>query len=215
MSWPARKLLTVAFALGLTLPSAAQADPLNYFPSVPVHEDDGLRGVFDLNADGCFFELTRYAPSRVAPHSIPKTRFDLSRYDTDPARVNAPLPSVRQSSRHTIVWFASDMTDADLDPVNTPLRDARLTFDERRNMDLTTAREKQTRLTDLLARIDAGRFGTFAAQNHTVTYVVEGVTPEITGVFVARAVHLPVRRDDGLTLVNAMHAYRLANCPES
>lgn len=210
------KFLIAALALAFVIaaPSTLWADPLGFFPSVPLHEDDGLPNEFDLSAVGCAFEITEYRPSRAAPLSLIKTRFELSHYDTDPRLVPAPMPFGRLSSRHTVAWFATDVTDTDIAPVNAPLQDARLSLAERRNTGLATALEKQVRLEDLLALIDAGAFGAFAAQNQTVTYVVEGDDLAITGARVARTVHLPVRRDDGVPLIDALHAYRLANCPE-
>lgn len=128
--------------------------------------------------------------------------------------MNAPYSDGPLSSRHTLVWFADGMSDADLEHMNIPLRNARLSFAERRNIDTLAAREKQARLQELLGEIEAGNFGKFAAQNHGVYFNVEGSKYEVGRVWVARAFQLPVERDDALKLIIEMNSYRLDHCPE-
>ncbi len=195
-------------------PANVHSEPTGFFPSVRIHEDDGVLGEYELRVVGCSFEISRYAPSRAAPRWILKTLFDLSYYDTSLSRVNAPYPDSRLSSRHTVVWFADVISDADLEHVNIPLRDARLSLAERRNIDTVAAREKQARLGELLAEIEAGNFGAFAGENHTVSYNVQGEDLELVGVWVPRAFHLPVEREDARQLISEMNTYRLEHCLE-
>jgi hypothetical protein len=77
----------------------------------------------------------------------------------------------------TVAWFANGVSDADLEHMNIPLRDAGLPFLERRAFDAVATRERQTRLWEMLTEMEAGDFGAFAAQNHSVTFNVEG--PEL------------------------------------
>ncbi|WP_172971470.1 hypothetical protein [Palleronia sp. THAF1] len=128
--------------------------------------------------------------------------------------MNAPYSDGRLSTRLNVVWFADDVSDADLEHVNVPLRDAGLSFAERRDIDTVAAREKQTRLRELLTEIEAGDFGAFAAQNHTVSFNVEGSELEIAGVRVDRAFQLPVERDDATQLIYEVKNYRMDHCPE-
>ena len=203
----------VSFLISV-FPANVHSEPTGFFPSVRIHEDDGLRGEYELRVDGCSFEISEYTPSRAAPLRILKTLFDLSYYDTSLSRVNAPYLDDRLSSRHTVVWFADGISDADLEHVNVPLRDARLSFAERRTIDTVAAREKQVRLGEMLAEIEAGNFGTFASQNHTISYDVEGEGLELGSVWVARAFQLPVERDDARQLISEMNTYRLEHCLE-
>ncbi|QFU09510.1 hypothetical protein PARPLA_01307 [Rhodobacteraceae bacterium THAF1] len=195
-------------------PTIALSDPTDFFPSVKIHEDDSIRNEYEMRVVGCSFEITEYTPSRSTPRFISKTIFDLSYYDTSLSRVNAPYSDGRLSTRLNVVWFADDVSDADLEHVNVPLRDAGLSFAERRDIDTVAAREKQTRLRELLTEIEAGDFGAFAAQNHTVSFNVEGSELEIAGVRVDRAFQLPVERDDATQLIYEVKNYRMDHCPE-
>ena len=196
-------------------PHHARSNPLDLFPSVIIHEDDGLLGEYELQVNDCLFQVTEYVPSRSRPRWILKTSFAISYYDTSTNRVNAPYSDGRLTTRHTVVWFADGSSDIDLERVNSLLRDARLSLAERQNNNTVAAREKQVRLKELLAVIEAGEFGEFAAQNHAVAYNVEGSVPEITRVSVIRAFQLPVERDDALKLITEMDNYRINNCSEN
>lgn len=74
--------------------------------------------------------------------------------------------------------------------------------------------EKKLRIEELLAEIEAGNFGAFAGQNHSVSYNVEGEGLELGSVWVARAFQLPVERDDARQLISEMNTYRLEHCLE-
>lgn len=42
------------------MPRAGQADPLAYFPSAQLGEDDGVKGEYYLEGEACDFRLTHY-----------------------------------------------------------------------------------------------------------------------------------------------------------
>lgn len=206
------KFYCIASFLTVVLPSSIHSDPADFFPSVPIHEDDRLHGEYELRTRGCSFQITEYTPSRLAPRRITRTVFEISYYDTGIDRVNAPFQDAPLSSRHTLVWFANDVSNDDLVDVKIPLRDARLSFVERRNINSVAAKDKQARLTELLTKIKTGNFGTFAAQNHAVSYKVVGSKHEVVAVMVGRTFQLPVERDDAQHLIMGMNSYRLENC---
>lgn len=193
--------------------SVAQADPTVFFPSSPIHEDDGLSAEYDLKALGCAFELMEYWPSHSAPRRITTTVFDLSDYDTNPMRVNGPYPNAPLSSRHNLVWFAADVTEAQLVGVNLKLRDARLSLRELGHLDTPSARKKRAHLRDLLKEVASGGFGDFVERNHTASYRVAAGEKVLVGVSVSRALRLPAEREAAGSLKHAMDSYRADVCP--
>jgi len=201
----------VACLVMYVFPTGASADPTTFFPSVEISEDDRLSGEYYLLAQNCHFELSQYIPNRKSATKTLITKFDLSYYDTDPPFVNAPYSDAPVSTRHNMVWFAKDVTEVDLESVNAPLRAARLTFPERRNLTSAASIEKSRRLVSLLGRIENGESGQFAAHNHSKTIFLEG-SPTLVSVHIPRAFVLPIERGDAQNLIAAINLYRLEHC---
>lgn len=142
------------------------------------------------------------------------TTFGLSHYVTSPDRVNAPYLDSHLSKRHNLTWFADLASKPNLEALQSTLRKAHPSLKERRDSSMVSAKEKRARLKELLAKIQAGNFGLFAAQNHTTSYRFVGSERELDSVLVNIAFQLPVERNHARQLIVEMHTYRLENCSE-
>jgi len=208
------KLITgclVAVLFVLTYTSRAYANPLSFFPSSEIHEDDGISGEFHLQASNCSFKLTKYFPNHTRTKRITITIFDLAYFETDPMFVNPPYFNARLSTRHTVAWFARSVINTDLENVQSPLREARLSLIDRRKLTSEPVIQKRLRLASILKRIENDEYGHFAARNHSKTFAVNDKL-ELIAVTVSSGFWLPIERDNARQLIKEMNDYRLKNC---
>ena len=188
------------------------ADPSDYFPSVPIHEDDRVIGETHLELLGCKLTMTQFNPSSDSPLTVTITSINLLDFITNPVHINLPHASSSLSTRHMLSWFAFQMNDMRAEYANELLRFARLSFTDQRNLSDPKVAQKVQQIKSLLERIERGEFGGFAKANLTKRFRrgEHGLVP--IGASVAVSFQIPVQKHHAIAIVREIASHRSKFC---
>ncbi|WP_342075166.1 hypothetical protein [Yoonia sp. SS1-5] len=183
--------------------AAAENEILQFFPSVPIHEDDRLTGHFEATVQGCNVELTETSEPFVTV-----SRFDVQSYETDPGRLSWPY--VKQlSTRYNVAWFKRDgEIESSMEELNIKLRQLRVSWSDRRTLSPDEVRAKSMELENWLSEIRSGGQGQFAQRNHTARHLSDDER-FLVSVSINTALVMPVRVSDMSSLAHAMYRHGL------
>ncbi len=183
--------------------AAAENEILQFFPSVPIHEDDRLTGHFEVAVQGCNVELTETSEPFVTV-----SRFDVQSYETDPGRLSWPY--VKQlSTRYNVAWFKRDgATVSSMEELNIKLRQLHVSWSDRRTLSPDDARDKSMELENWLSEVRSGAHGQFAQRNHSARYF-SGDERFLVSVSINTSMAMPVQTSDMSSLAHAMYRHGL------
>ncbi|UWQ49322.1 hypothetical protein K3720_15670 [Leisingera caerulea] len=181
----------------------AETELAQFFPSIPMHEDDRLSGHFEGNIDGCNITLTETSGSFMTI-----SRFDVRHYETDPGRLNWPYVN-QLSTRYKVGWIAKEMaSNSSTKELNGKLRTLRVSLIDRRTLSADEIQGKSDALAYWLAEIRSGSHGTFALSNHTARYLVSN-QELLVSVSVNTFMQFPAQARDMSLLAHAMYRHGL------
>ena len=203
-----------AIALSLILPSSAFAAQglADFFPSVPIHEDDTIEGVYELVLDDCRMTVTERDGS-----TLRVSMFDLRDFETDPRSWKGPRLGtwgVTHSTRYVVLWQAKNsVMERRFTELAKSFGSMRLSA---RDTELAPERLR-AKAADLKAKrldVSAGEFGPELQRNHTLTYRLQGVLTEMTSevpllvhISPEAVLQLPAELGEHRALIDAVHRH--------
>ncbi len=195
--------LFAALVLASSSAVAAETELDQFFPSAPIHEDDGLSGFFEADIVGCRITLTEKSGAFRAVRE-----FDVRDYATEPEQILRPF--ARQlSTRYKVTWVARhEPFDDELDEFIAKLRDLRVSFWYLRSLSQSEIQARTLVLGNWLSEIRSGVHGSFAERNHTARYLTKD-QEILIDVSINTAMQFPVQSGDIPSLAHAVHRHAL------
>lgn len=184
--------------------ASAETELAQFFPSMPIHEDDRLDGNFEAVFSGCIIKLTETSKSFVSVHT-----FDVLSYETNSGRLSWPYAR-EFSTRYNVPWFLrTEVSQAKTNELNAQLWNLRISWRDRRTLGAAEVRRKSEVLQSWLSEIRSGRYGSFAQKNYTARYQKTG-EELLVSVLINNLMNFPVQRGDMPSLAHAMYRHSLA-----